>query len=225
MRQCVAICFFLLALASPQCGQGFTLQILHASDWEACIPALEDAPRFSAVVEGLKAQYPSNTVVLSSGDNYILGPFMNASADPAGLRRVMDEFLLPHAEELRVICYLRPHAARVLSSFAEQMKLGLFDGTPEEFHLRSLKQRRFLYAEKLTAPFTEEQKHALRAEIALADDYAKSVGQAVCAAVRQHRGHIEHAVGQFVEPHIAEMMADLERELNAPDWPDNSLFG
>lgn len=83
MRQCVAICFFLLALASPQCGQGFTLQILHASDWEACIPALEDAPRFSAVVEGLKAQYPSNTVVLSSGDNYILGPFMNASADPA----------------------------------------------------------------------------------------------------------------------------------------------
>ena len=83
MRQRVAICFFLLALASPPCGQGFTLQILHAGDWEACIPALEDAPRFSAVVEGLKAQYPSNTVVLSSGDNYIIGPFMNASADPA----------------------------------------------------------------------------------------------------------------------------------------------
>ena len=83
MRQRVAICFFLLALASPLCGQGFTLQVLHASDWEACIPALGDAPRFSAVVEGLKAHYPSNTVVLSSGDNYILGPFMNASADPA----------------------------------------------------------------------------------------------------------------------------------------------
>lgn len=61
----------------------FTLQILHASDLEAGIPALDDAPRFSSVVEGLKVAYPTNTVVLSSGDNYIVGPFMNASADPA----------------------------------------------------------------------------------------------------------------------------------------------
>ena len=64
-------------------GPAFTLQILHASDCEAGIPALDDAPRFSSVVQGLKAAYPSNTVVLSSGDNYIVGPFMNASADPA----------------------------------------------------------------------------------------------------------------------------------------------
>lgn len=64
-------------------ASAFTLQILHASDFEAGIPALDDAPRFSSVVQGLKAAYPTNTAVLSSGDNYILGPFMNASADPA----------------------------------------------------------------------------------------------------------------------------------------------
>ena len=71
----------MLALAAP--CHALTLQILHASDLEAGIPALDDAPRFSSVLEGLKSAHPSNTLVLSSGDNYISGPFMNASADPS----------------------------------------------------------------------------------------------------------------------------------------------
>lgn len=58
----------------------FTLQILHASDLEASIAAVQDAPRFSAVVNALRPQFP-NTVVLSSGDNYIPSPFYNASTD------------------------------------------------------------------------------------------------------------------------------------------------
>jgi len=78
-----SILFLLVAGAGVLRAPAFTLQILHASDFEAGIPALDDAPRFSSVVEGLKAVYPANTVVLSSGDNYIVGPFMNASADPA----------------------------------------------------------------------------------------------------------------------------------------------
>jgi 2',3'-cyclic-nucleotide 2'-phosphodiesterase (5'-nucleotidase family) len=69
-----------------------TLQILHASDFEAGIPAIDDAINFSAILEGFKTndvaapfQVPStvlpNTLVLSSGDNYIPGPFFNASSD------------------------------------------------------------------------------------------------------------------------------------------------
>lgn len=60
-----------------------TLQILHASDLEAGIDAVADAPAFSAVLAGLKAQFPTNTLVLSSGDNYIPGPFFNAAGDAA----------------------------------------------------------------------------------------------------------------------------------------------
>ncbi len=60
-----------------------TLQILHASDFEAGISALDDAPRFSSVVAALKADMPTNTIVLTSGDNYIPGPFFTASADDA----------------------------------------------------------------------------------------------------------------------------------------------
>ncbi|MGD1714126.1 bifunctional metallophosphatase/5'-nucleotidase [Dapis sp. BLCC M172] len=60
----------------------FSLQLLHASDFEAGLEALEDAPRFSAVLNALKDDYP-NTLFLSSGDNYIPSPFLFAGGDPS----------------------------------------------------------------------------------------------------------------------------------------------
>lgn len=59
----------------------FTLQLLHVSDQEAGAPAVDDAPRLSAVLNALRAEYPNNTAVLSSGDAYIPGPFFSASGD------------------------------------------------------------------------------------------------------------------------------------------------
>jgi len=63
--------------------KNFTLQILHASDFEGGIAAVDDSIRFSAVVNRLKndPDYKPNTLVLSSGDNYIPGAFFNASSD------------------------------------------------------------------------------------------------------------------------------------------------
>jgi len=69
-----------------------TLQILHASDFEAGIPAIDDSVGFSAILEGLRTndiapQFQTsptalaNTLTLSSGDNYIPGAFFNASSD------------------------------------------------------------------------------------------------------------------------------------------------
>ncbi len=65
----------------------FTLQILHSSDMESGIPALTDAVNFSAVVNKLETTY-DNTLILSSGDNYIPGPFFSASSDTS-LRNVL----------------------------------------------------------------------------------------------------------------------------------------
>lgn len=56
----------------------FTLQILHTSDQEAGIPALEDAIALSAVMEALEDDF-DNTLKLTSGDLYIAGPFYDAS--------------------------------------------------------------------------------------------------------------------------------------------------
>jgi 2',3'-cyclic-nucleotide 2'-phosphodiesterase (5'-nucleotidase family) len=73
--------------------QKFTLQLLHFSDQEAGIPALQDAPRLSAVLKALKEQDGSdadsnpdfgNTLILSSGDAYIPGAFLNASTQAYG---------------------------------------------------------------------------------------------------------------------------------------------
>lgn len=67
----------------------FTLQLLHASDQEAGIPALQDAIGFSAVMNALDAQY-ENTLKLSSGDLFIAGPFFNASTDIYGQQGIAD---------------------------------------------------------------------------------------------------------------------------------------
>jgi 2',3'-cyclic-nucleotide 2'-phosphodiesterase (5'-nucleotidase family) len=60
----------------------YDLQILHASDMEAGLAAVEDAPRFAAIVDAFDNTF-ANTLILSSGDNYLPGPFFNAGGDPA----------------------------------------------------------------------------------------------------------------------------------------------
>jgi predicted extracellular nuclease/2',3'-cyclic-nucleotide 2'-phosphodiesterase (5'-nucleotidase family) len=74
----------------------FTLQILHASDFES---GGTFAPNFAAIIDTLEGQYP-NTVLLSSGDNWIPSPFYNASSDRPAidpvLRNVYNQFFGPN---------------------------------------------------------------------------------------------------------------------------------
>ena len=58
----------------------YTLQLLHASDLEGGVDAIENAPNFAAVIEALENLY-ANTLIISAGDNYLSGPFFNASSD------------------------------------------------------------------------------------------------------------------------------------------------
>ena len=60
----------------------YTLQILHGSDFEAGLAAVDRAPRFAAIVDRLD-DAQANSITLSSGDNYIPSPFLNAEGDPA----------------------------------------------------------------------------------------------------------------------------------------------
>lgn len=70
-------------------------------------------------------------------------------ADPGKVRKVLERFMLPHVTDHVILCYVRPHAARLLSSFAENLKLGLFADTPEAFFRKVLKTGRFHYARRL----------------------------------------------------------------------------
>jgi 2',3'-cyclic-nucleotide 2'-phosphodiesterase (5'-nucleotidase family) len=76
----------ILALAA--CGGGgdpkpaFNLQLLHVADADGSdTTALNSVANLSGLVAKFKAEYPSNTLVVSSGDNYIPGPRFNASYD------------------------------------------------------------------------------------------------------------------------------------------------
>lgn len=52
-------------------------------------------------------------------------------------------------DEIRVICYLRPHAPRITSSFSEAIKIGNYHGDLDQFHKRTLQRQRFFYAPRL----------------------------------------------------------------------------
>lgn len=73
----------------------FELQILHASDLEGGVDAIDRAPNFAALADKFEDEV-KNSITLSSGDNYIPGPFFNAASQGGGiqdtLRSVYNEF-------------------------------------------------------------------------------------------------------------------------------------
>ncbi len=87
MRLMIPAMLLPLALAvitapTPACaastGDAFTLQVLHASDLEGGVDAIDRAPNFAAIVDYFDSAM-GNTLILSAGDNVIPGPFFNAA--------------------------------------------------------------------------------------------------------------------------------------------------
>ena len=78
-----------VAPSFSQDEENFTLQLLHAADMEGGIEALENAPRFSSVLNALKAEV-ENTLIVGAGDSYIPGPFFAAGNDRS-LREVLGQ--------------------------------------------------------------------------------------------------------------------------------------
>ena len=60
----------------------FTLQLLHISDADGSdSTALNSVANMSGLINKFRAQYPQQTLTVSSGDNYIPGPRFNAAND------------------------------------------------------------------------------------------------------------------------------------------------
>lgn len=72
----------------------FDLQLWHASDLEGGVDAITSAPNFAAVIDALENQAASQaiaSILISSGDNYLPGPFFSAAGDEA-LRDTLQSF-------------------------------------------------------------------------------------------------------------------------------------
>lgn len=67
-----------------QAPAAFTLQVLHVADADGSdSTALGSVANLSGLVSRFRAEMPNNTIVVSSGDNYIPGPRFNAASDPS----------------------------------------------------------------------------------------------------------------------------------------------
>ena len=72
----------MISLDIPAPMANFTLQLLHFSDAESGLLAAETAPNLAALVDAFDDAY-ANTLILSSGDNLLPGPFIAAGTDPS----------------------------------------------------------------------------------------------------------------------------------------------
>lgn len=67
--------------AAPLPEVVFSLQVLHVADMDSGGDLVANSKALSALVNKFRAEQPARTVFLSSGDNYIPGPFFNAADD------------------------------------------------------------------------------------------------------------------------------------------------
>ena len=86
------------ALALSGCGgseeatpdAAFTLQLLHISDADGSdTTALNSVANLSGLINKFRAQFPEQTLTVSSGDNYIPGPRFNAADNQAAMRSIL----------------------------------------------------------------------------------------------------------------------------------------
>ncbi|SDU04006.1 bifunctional metallophosphatase/5'-nucleotidase [Halopseudomonas salegens] len=69
--------------ATDDSASAFSLQLLHFADVDGGgTAAMFNVDQFSALVDHFRSEMPDNTLLLSSGDNYIPGPIFQASGDP-----------------------------------------------------------------------------------------------------------------------------------------------
>ena len=80
MAGAVSCVLMAVCVPSDKAQAGSVVQILHASDLEGGVEAIANAPNFAAIIDRLEEEYET-TLILSAGDNYILGPFFSASGD------------------------------------------------------------------------------------------------------------------------------------------------
>ncbi len=90
----------------------------------------------------------------SEADMAVVSAETFEGVNPRTFRAAIRKFLPQHENTARFIGYVRPHGARLVSSYGEQIKLGLFSGTLEQFHEQTARRGRFLY----TARFSRWRK-------------------------------------------------------------------
>ena len=97
-------------------------------------------PNFSSLSKALrnsKAQY------------FVLSAESLEQCDPDQFHELVLSNFAPYVDELRLVVYVRPHSGRILSTFAEQTKIGWHQGSLRALVRKSQKNGRFFYLPRL----------------------------------------------------------------------------
>ncbi|SFM81050.1 hypothetical protein [Shimia aestuarii] len=70
----------------------------------------------------------------SDADLAVISTEMFEYVSPQALAEILERHFPEYRDRLRIIGYLRPHAERVVSGYAERVKHGFFQGNLSEFH-------------------------------------------------------------------------------------------
>lgn len=109
--------------------------------------------------KGLKKDVRSRVVLnklgqslkLASTKHSLISGEMLERTPPVLLKRFVDEYVGSAYDEVRVIAYVRPHAERLLSGYAEATKIGASQKSLQAFCDRAAKEERLQYARRFQA--------------------------------------------------------------------------
>ncbi|MEM9799351.1 MAG: bifunctional metallophosphatase/5'-nucleotidase [Planctomycetota bacterium] len=134
MHRLLSTCLPAAAFGATDASAQTRVQILHASDLEGGVDAVADAPNFGAVVDALEddaALLGIPSLLLSSGDNYIPGPFFSAAGD-FSLRQVLRD-VLQNADAREGVGRVDLAIMNVLELDASAVGNHEFDGGPSTY--------------------------------------------------------------------------------------------
>ncbi len=81
----------------------------------------------------------------SDADYGIVSAEYFAAVEPQLLMDAIRQFLPAYQDRIRLIAYVRPHADRLVSAFAERTKVGVFSGDLAKMHNVLIRESRLLY--------------------------------------------------------------------------------
>lgn len=128
------------AVRAPGLRIGYAAPINHIPLARSMIEPAEARHRAARLARALApARDGTADVTIVSAEDFEV-------VDPRVLRDALDRHAPDLAGRIRLIAYVRPHAERLLSSWAERVKQGHFLGTPAELFERSQKRSLLRYA-------------------------------------------------------------------------------
>lgn len=103
------------------------------------------------VIRPLEVAALASDVMSTQADISVVSAESFEGLKPGHFRKMLNKHFGKFAGEIRIVVYIRPHASRILSSYAERVKIGVFNKGLKVFSKRLEDNERFFYMKRLSA--------------------------------------------------------------------------